>query len=152
MAMVRVVAYVADIAARGHAIGNHTYSHPKRFSMLGPAALSGEVDRAQQAIEDACGQRPVLLRPPVGHKNPFLGSVLRERRMRCVTWTTRSLDTLSRNSDRLVRRLSEKARSGSIILLHDRACGRLKMTDALPRLIEGLAARGFHFVTLPGAG
>ena len=142
----------ADIAARGHAIGNHTYSHPKRFSMLGPAALGGEVDRAQEAIEGACGQRPVLLRPPIGHKNPYLGSVLRERRMRCVTWTTRSLDLLSRNSDRLVRRLSLKARPGSIILLHDRACGRLKMNDVLPRLIEDLTSRGFRFVTIPGAG
>ncbi|MCZ6696975.1 MAG: polysaccharide deacetylase family protein [Acidobacteria bacterium] len=141
----------ADIAARGHAIGNHTYSHPKRFSMLGPAALAGEVDRAQEAIEGACGRRPVLLRPPIGHKNLFLGSVLRERRMRCVTWTTRSMDILSRDSDRLVRRLSLKARPGSIILLHDRACGRLKMNDALPRLIEDLTSRGFRFVTIPGA-
>ncbi len=141
---------VADIAARGHGIGNHTYHHLHGFSLLGATALAEEVDRAQEAIQRACNLLPVLLRPPIGHKNVFLAPLLLERRMRCVTWTAGAMDTMRWDPVRLVERLLKQVRPGSILLLHDRVCGRPKMLDALHRLIEQLAARGYHFVRLPG--
>ncbi len=142
---------VAEIAARGHALGNHTYSHLHRFSLVGYDVLAREVDRAQESIQRASGQVPILLRPPVGHKNVSLGRVLRERRMRCVTWTASCHDTLFRHPVRLADRLSRKAHPGAILLLHDRVCGDLRMLDTLPRLIDQLSSRGFQFTTLPGA-
>src|SRR5215469_6802840 len=38
------------IVARGHEIGNHSYRHLMRFSLLGPRAIAQEIARAQEAI------------------------------------------------------------------------------------------------------
>ena len=142
---------VAEMAARGHALGNHTYRHLARFSVLGRRSLAEEIDRAQAAIALASGRTPVLLRPPAGHKNLFLGRLLRERGMRCVAWSARAFDTRRRDPRAVVDYLAERARTGSILLLHDQTCVQARMPDALPRLIDRLRARGFQFVTLPGA-
>lgn len=142
---------VAETAARGHAVGNHTYHHRPAFCVLGRAALTGEVDRAQEAIERACGRRPVVLRPPAGHKNVHLGGILLQRRMRCVSWSVRAFDTLRRNPVRVSNILARKARSGSILLLHDGGGSVASVLETVRILIERLAARGFRFVTLPGA-
>ena len=141
----------AEITARGHAVGNHTQHHLARFSILNRRTLEEEIDRAQEAVERACDRRPVVFRSPAGHKNPYLGDVLRRRRMRCVAWTARGFDTLPLDPLGIAGRLAARARSGSILMLHDRIWGQAGMPDALPRLIEGLAGRGFRFVPLPGA-
>jgi len=143
-------AIVERMVAEGHAIGNHTHRHLRRFSVLGPKALAEEVDRAQEAIHRATGFSPVLLRPPVGHKNPFLSRILSQRRMRCVAWTHRSGDTWGVRGSQFVRHLARRARPGSILLLHDRICGQDGRVNAIPELIEQLSSRGFRFVTLPG--
>ncbi len=142
---------VAEAVDRGHAVGNHTYSHPKRFSLLSRPRLGEEIDRAQDAVERACGRRPIHLRPPAGHRNPFLAQTLRERGLRCVNWSARAFDTVRRDPSHVAQALVRRARPGSILLLHDTVCGRPSMDSALPRLIEGLRSRGFSFVTLPGA-
>ena len=38
-----------EIVARHHEIGNHSYRHPVRFSLLGPRGLDREIGRTQQA-------------------------------------------------------------------------------------------------------
>jgi peptidoglycan/xylan/chitin deacetylase (PgdA/CDA1 family) len=142
---------VAGLIEAGHAVGNHTQRHKICFSMLCRRALEDEIDQTQDVVERACGLRPVVFRSPAGHKNPYLGEVLRRRRMRCVAWTDRGFDTIRRDPRGIAERLAERARPGSILLLHDRICGAQRMIDMLPRLIENLHERSFRFVTLPGA-
>ena len=49
-----------EVAARGHEIGNHSYSHPYLF-LRSPGAIEDELRRAQEAIEAHTGVRPGLV-------------------------------------------------------------------------------------------
>jgi peptidoglycan/xylan/chitin deacetylase (PgdA/CDA1 family) len=77
---------VREISTRGHAIGNHTETHPNLF-MLGPAQIRDELRRCQDAIASALNARPTWFRPPWGLRNPWLASAARELDLRTVMWT-----------------------------------------------------------------
>jgi peptidoglycan/xylan/chitin deacetylase (PgdA/CDA1 family) len=54
------------IAAAGHEIGNHSFSHRPWLHLLDPGVARDEVVRAEEAIGAACGVAPVGFRGP-GH-------------------------------------------------------------------------------------
>lgn len=53
-----------EIAARGHEIGNHSYTHPYNFRRLPRKQKEVEIDQAEAAIADAVGEKPVGFRTP----------------------------------------------------------------------------------------
>ena len=53
------------VAAAGHEIGNHSYSHPYSVSALA-GGIENELRRAQEAIEACTGARPAWFRAPFG--------------------------------------------------------------------------------------
>lgn len=53
-----------SIAESGHEIGNHSFHHEPWLHLYSPDELTEELTRAQDAIESACGQRPVGFRGP----------------------------------------------------------------------------------------
>jgi len=55
---------VRRIAAEGHEIGNHTWSHPALATDCDAAGIRDELGRASDAIADVVGTTPVLFRPP----------------------------------------------------------------------------------------
>jgi peptidoglycan-N-acetylglucosamine deacetylase len=144
----------AEIHGRGHAVENHTYGHPHTFGFHGRARMAAEIARAQEAVERATGRRPVFFRAPVGIRNPFLDAVLSRCGLRLVSWTRRGLDTVHRDAAGVARRLLRGLRAGDILLLHDGsstrdAAGRPVVLDALPRVLDALASRGYTSVSLP---
>src|SRR5207244_12054428 len=54
---------VARPAREGHEIGNHSWSHPN-FGKMGDESVRSQLQRTDDAIENAIGKRPTLLRPP----------------------------------------------------------------------------------------
>src|SRR5574340_1329196 len=74
------------IAADGHAIGNHTYTHPYLFFMS-TRNIAAEIERTQDVVERAIGKAPVLFRPPYGGRWFGLRRVLRERHLQLVMWS-----------------------------------------------------------------
>jgi polysaccharide deacetylase family protein (PEP-CTERM system associated) len=54
---------VAEIAADGHEIGSHGYSHKPVFG-IGPAAFADELSRSVALLEEISGQRVVGYRAP----------------------------------------------------------------------------------------
>jgi peptidoglycan/xylan/chitin deacetylase (PgdA/CDA1 family) len=142
-------ALARSVCAEGHAIGNHTYSHPPLFCFLTPRRLRGEIRRAQQAISQATGVRPIYFRSPVGLRHPLLESVLEEASLTFVLWALRTYDTRALQTDALGRRILNKVRPGSIILLHDRSGpGSETMLASLPGVIDRLREQGYRFVTV----
>jgi len=80
-------------------------------------------------------------------RHPLLRSYLKDAGLEYVSWSIRTRDTLTTNSAVLARRILNQAASGDIILLHDHLPGGADvMLEALPRVIDELRARGFHFV------
>ncbi len=56
---------IADLAARGHAIGNHTLTH-LNLRVLDAAALHEQIEGAQVVLEGVLGYRPRTLAYPYG--------------------------------------------------------------------------------------
>ena len=142
-------ALARGVCAEGHAIGNHTYSHPPLFCFLTPRRLRDEIGRAQQAISQVTGVRPVYFRSPVGLRHPLLEPALEEASLTFVLWALRTYDTRALKTNALGRRILDRVRPGSIVLLHDRpGPGAEAMLTSLPGVIDRLRERGYRFVTL----
>lgn len=57
--------YVVKIAAAGHEIGNHSFSHP-HMNTLSEQGIHYELQKNQALIKDLTGQNTTLFRPPFG--------------------------------------------------------------------------------------
>ena len=102
----------------GHAVGNHTYSHPD-LTALSPPQLPGELDRASRAIEDATGVRPNLFRPPFGRRNRRILSVVQAHGMTTVMWRVACYDWKAKSHENIVSTLISLIRGGEVVLFHD---------------------------------
>ena len=145
---------VAEIVARGHAVENHTFGHPKRLAFLGPRRLAEEIDRTQQALAELAGRPPAWFRPVAGIRNPWMGPLVADRGLAIASWTRRGFDAVSRDPARVARRLTRGLAAGDVLLLHDgagtrTAGGQPVVLAALPAVLAALAANGLTGVPLP---
>lgn len=108
----------AEVVARGHAVGNHTDTHPNLLWM--PAGkIRDELNRCEDAIFQATGRHPGWMRPPFGFRGPQLAPVVRRGGWNGVAlWTRILFDWKPQPPDPIIRRLS-RARGGEIVLMHD---------------------------------
>ncbi len=145
---------VVEIVRRGHRVENHTYHHPHGFAFYGPRAQAREIDRTQELLERLSGRRPEWFRAPAGIRNPFLDPLLARRGLRLAAWTRRGYDKVERRPDRVARRLVRGLAAGEVTMLHDGAPardrhGRPVVLEALPRLLDEIAERGWQAVPMP---
>lgn len=146
---------VRRIAAEGHAIGNHTYSHPL-FYFKRRSVIDAELDRTQAVIRQLIGNLPRLFRPPYGVRWFGLFPALRERGLTDVQWSDTGYDWIRRHSPSdIARKALARLEPGAVILLHDgrepRAPGEVDASTtvaALPAIIQGARAAGFTFVSV----
>jgi len=144
------------IVARQHEIGNHTYRHLMRFSLLGPRGVAQEIARAQEAIGVATGEVARFFRAPAGLRNPFLEPALTRANLQLVSWTRRGFDTVNRSAGRVLDSLTRDLRDGDILLLHDGHAARTPsgspvILEVLPRLLRVLSAAQLAPITLRAA-
>lgn len=142
------------IVAEGHAIGNHTYSHPLWAAAETPGRVAQELDDAAAAIQEATGIYPTLFRPPHGWRSPWMVHLAHRKDYLVVTWSVSPDDWRRPSPQVVVGRVLRQVQPGAIILLHDgletRASPPMQNTvDALPAIIERLVAQGYRFVTIP---
>jgi peptidoglycan-N-acetylglucosamine deacetylase len=134
------------ILAAGHAIGNHTQTHPQfSFWRLGPKALAREIDGFEGTITSLGIATPLWFRAPAGMKNPFLHPILAARRLQLVGWSARGYDTRIGDSGKIVGRIKRCIASGTIILLHEREQSELCL-KALEQLLRELTAEHFRLI------
>ncbi len=141
----------AEMVARGHLVGNHSYQHRKRDSIL--QLGYGELDRAEKSIAAATGMCPALYRMPNGFHTPWQLHKVSGSHMTTIGWDVNPNDWKNPAADALARNVIDSARPGSIILLHDgedtkSITNRSATLAALPTIIEGLQAKGYRFVRL----
>ena len=137
---------VRSIHARGHQLGNHSWSHPE-LPKLPVNQIAGEIDRTNDAIKQATGVTPAILRPPYGAVNGVVLEQLRLRGMSSILWSVDTRDWADRNSDIVCSRAVAGARPGAIILMHD-----IHQTSvgAVPCILSALKQQGYSFVTVQG--
>jgi len=136
--------YLARMREQGHAIGNHTWSHPFLPELTKPQFLA-QVERTGEAIANACGVAPTLFRPPYGSRSPEVMGWLAEIDATTVVWDVAPDDWAMPGADTIARLVLDEAQPGSVVLLHDSGGDRGQTVAALPPIIEGLLARGFSF-------
>jgi peptidoglycan/xylan/chitin deacetylase (PgdA/CDA1 family) len=152
----RSPALLREILRRGHSVENHTYSHPLHFACWSPGAMLREINTAQHAIADACGQSPRFFRAPAGLRSPLLDPVLARAGLALVSWTRRGYDTVCTRPEVVLRRLTRGLAAGDLLLLHDGrwargATGSPLVLEVLPALLARMAAAGLRGVSLPNA-
>jgi peptidoglycan-N-acetylglucosamine deacetylase len=141
------------VADDGHAIGNHGFHHDQLLWKR-PADVREDLTFGTDAIVRATDSRPRFFRAPHGFRNPWVTPIANSLGQRTVGWTLGVWDSDRPGTGVIARRAIEGCRPGTILLLHDgdgydAAGDRLQTADALPRIIEGLRARGYEFVRLP---
>jgi len=136
---------VKRIVAEGHDIGNHSWSHPQ-LSKMNDEAVRNELQKTEDAIVAACGQKPKLMRPPYG------AFTARQRAWangtwgyKIILWDVDPLDWKIRNSEHVKAEILKQTVPGSIILSHDI---HKTTVDAMPETLDALLAKGFKFVTV----
>jgi peptidoglycan/xylan/chitin deacetylase (PgdA/CDA1 family) len=144
---------VRDIVQAGHAIANHTFTHP-RLIFTSPAETRTELQRCQQAVAAATGQSPELFRPPFGGRRPDTLRIVREMGMRTVMWSITGFDWSAPPAERIVQRVSGRIRGGDVVLLHDGSHlgmggDRAQTVIATDRLLALGREQSYAFVSVP---
>lgn len=135
---------VRSIQARGHQLGNHSWSHPE-LPKLSVDQIAGEIDRTNEAIRQATGVKPSILRPPYGAVNGVVLEQLRLRNMSSILWSVDTRDWADRNSQIVCSRAVAGARNGAVILMHDI---HPTSVNAVPCILDSLKQQGYSFVTV----
>jgi len=131
--------------AAGHAIGNHSWTHPQLSAMTSDE-IADEVDRTAAAIKAAAGITTDLMRPPYGATNDTVASVLKERGDAQILWNVDTEDWKNRNVAITTQRALAGAAPGAIMLMHDI---HPTTVQAVPGIIDKLKAQGYTLVTVP---
>jgi len=151
--------------ARGHVIGNHTYSHNANHAL----SAEGEHDiaKAEEVIFSKVGVYPRLYRPPHGKKTPWEMAYCKRHGLVEIEWDIsqndqhRELDfgkpDPSQFAKSIIEKVGDRDNRGSIILLHDgygiqhgtKASNKSLTVAAVPIIIENLQTQGYTFVTVP---
>ena len=126
----------------GHEVMTHSDDHA-HFNKLTKAQIVDNINAGCDKIEAVTGERPTLFRCPYGEYDDHVIETLTEMGMKTIQWDVDSLDWKDLSAAEITRRVSEKAKAGSIVLFHNAA----KHTpEALPGVIEYLMQNGFHIV------
>jgi peptidoglycan/xylan/chitin deacetylase (PgdA/CDA1 family) len=99
-------------------------------------------------INAVTGFRPCLFRPPGGAYDSRVVSDARSLGMTTVNWDVDPIDWSTPGSDAIYQRVVSHVQPGSIVLMHDGGGNRSQTVAALPRIIQNLKGRGYHFSTV----
>jgi peptidoglycan/xylan/chitin deacetylase (PgdA/CDA1 family) len=136
---------VRRIAAEGHEVANHTWSH-EILTDRKPGEIRAELKKTQDAIAAITGTEPRLMRPPQGRTDDTVSEISKELGLSQVLWSTTAKDFSTNDSDLIRKRTLDQAGRDGIILLHDIYRGTV---PAVPGIIDALRKDGYTFVTVP---
>lgn len=141
----RYKSIVASVAASGHELGVHTWTHIKMNSSA-RAKVDSEISRTQNLIGSISGTYPRVMRPPYGATNKTLVDHMYNRYgMASIMWDVDTNDWRKPGAAKVINEAVNNARPGSIILVHDIHASTI---GALEGIVTGLQARGFKLVTV----
>lgn len=154
----REPALIREIVERGHAIGNHTWSHPT-MPLRTDEQIREELRRCREAVEAAGvsfstvdGQ--ALMRPPFGRRRPGTIRTMNEEGYVPLLWSITCFDWRRTATARKIAKRALKAGDGDIVLLHDGfhkdpAHDRSASVAATGEVLSRMTAEGFRFVGVP---
>ena len=131
---------VQRMAAEGHQVGNHSWTHVQ-LEGLPLETAQEEVRRTDQQLKEILGEGSYWLRPPYGR----IGEDRSWVPVPLVIWSVDSRDWESRSADAASREILEAVQPNDIILMHDLYESSV---DAALRVVDALQDQGYVFVTV----
>ncbi|WP_405145953.1 polysaccharide deacetylase family protein [Sphaerisporangium sp. NBC_01403] len=117
-------------------IGNHSYTHP-HLTQMSSSQIQSELQRTQQAIQQATGTAPKLFRPPYGETNGTLKSVEQQLGLTEIIWDVDSQDWNGASTAQIVQ-AAGRLQNGQVILMHDQYATTVQ---AIPQIAANLRSR-----------
>lgn len=154
--------YLKQIKAGGHAIGLHAYDHNYAKIYKSTTAYFNDLQAISDKVYKVTGERPNIMRFPGGSSNvisrnyckgimSLLSKEVTRRGFAYFDWNVDSDDAGGSGSSytRIVNNVlaGSNGKNSICVLMHD-AAAKTATVQALPKIIEGLAARGFRFDVL----
>ena len=138
------------LQADGYVLGNHSYTHAQLSKLTG-AALNAEIQSTDVLLHAINPDRPPLFRFPYGARNHEAMDDIGALHLRSIMWNVDSLDWADPIPNSIVNRVVtgvEHAGHGIVLFhdIHERAI------EALPKILERLAADGYRFAGWDGTG
>jgi peptidoglycan/xylan/chitin deacetylase (PgdA/CDA1 family) len=115
---------VRRVAAEGHVIGDHSWSHPK-LSHCPAKQIEEELKRTKDTLEQIIGSQVRFFRPPFGARRPAVFRIARELGLEPVLWNAMTTDWSEPSAEKIAATLSKTVdaltRTGyaANIVLHD---------------------------------
>jgi peptidoglycan-N-acetylglucosamine deacetylase len=129
----------------GHLIGNHSYWHRLTFDWQSTSKIKKELADTDKAIHETIGHTPKFFRPPFGVTNPMVARAVQQRNYTVIGWSVRSFDTVTKDKEKLLRRVTKRLKAGDIVLFHDHSDSMLAI---LPDFIKHVSKVGLKIVRL----
>jgi peptidoglycan/xylan/chitin deacetylase (PgdA/CDA1 family) len=142
-----------QVAAGGHTIGSHTWSHADLSRSKSPDEAKAEIEKAisavKWALEDAGQESPFFRFPALRHP-PEMVTYLGERNIAIFSTDLDSFDFKMRKPDQVVKSVMAKLQKHGkgIVLMHD---FQKATAEAVPQLLAELKAGGYKVVFMRAA-
>jgi len=140
---------VPMIVARGHELGNHSYSHTDMMSKPREFLVS-EIEKTDKLLQElGVKQDSISFRPPFGRRGVVLSYLLSQMHKKLIMWDVDPQDydnTLT--AEDIANRVIDNVRSGSIVLMHDGGGDRSKTLAATQAIVKTLQSKGYAFKTV----
>jgi peptidoglycan/xylan/chitin deacetylase (PgdA/CDA1 family) len=133
--------------AEGHVVGNHTWDHA-HLPPLSTSDITREINDTSDELQKVTGTRPTFFRPPYGETDAHTLTIINNLGLTTFMWNVDPADWSRPAPNVVSSKVTNVARNGVIILLHDGGGDRTNTVTALSTIIQKLQARGFRFVTL----
>jgi peptidoglycan/xylan/chitin deacetylase (PgdA/CDA1 family) len=138
-------AVAREVLARGHEIGNHSYSHPK-LVFMSPARVREEIERTDRLLREIGVPGEIHFRAPHASKFIVLPYVLTRMGKLNVQGDVDPAEWKRRPPAVMVADVLSQVRPGSIIGFHDPA-GTVTL-QAVDAVLADLIEQGYRFETV----
>lgn len=137
---------VKAIKEAGHDLGNHSENH-KHMPQLSTNEMRDEINKVTEKVKKLTGITMSLFRPPYGDYDNNLIIQAKNCGYYTIQWNVDSLDWKDYGVNSIIDTVlnNKDLKSGSIILMHN---GAKYTAEALPKVIEGLKAKGYEIVPI----
>ena len=135
---------VARMAAEGHTVGHHSYSHGEPV-LTSARSLLEEIEQTSRILRPILGHAPTLFRPPKGQLSAGKLWRLIRAGLTTVLWNVDPKDYACESPDQLRTRVQAPLRGGDVVLFHDVHPHALAV---LPELIRRTREQDLHFASL----
>lgn len=140
---------IKRMAAEGHIVGNHTFTHPDMSAISDKEAFEAELQKLEGAYREATGQEmKKFYRPPQGKYSESNLSMAKELGYTTVFWSLAYVDWYENDQpskQTADEKLTKRLHNGAIVLLHSTSETNSSILDELLTQWEQL---GYSFKTL----